>query len=70
MDGLLVEQTRMRAGIARRMLESKQQVPHFYVQTEIDVAPMSAAIAALKVLAPGVRITMTLPLVRVGFCCA
>jgi pyruvate dehydrogenase E2 component (dihydrolipoamide acetyltransferase) len=63
-DGKVLELSRMRTAVGRRMVESKQQVPHFYVQTEIDVAPMSAAIAALKVLAPGVRITMTLPLVR------
>ena len=37
MDGKLIEQTRMRAGIARRMVESKQQAPHFYVQTEVVV---------------------------------
>ena len=37
MDGRLVEQTRMRAAVGRRMVESKQQVPHFYVQTEVAV---------------------------------
>ena len=64
MDGKVLELSRMRTAVGRRMVESKQQVPHFYVQTEIDVGPMSAAIAALKALAPSVRITMTLPLVR------
>ena len=32
-----MKQTRMRVGIGRRMSESKQQIPHFYVQTEIVV---------------------------------
>lgn len=35
MEGLLVEQTKMRAAVAKRMVESKQQAPHFYVQTEV-----------------------------------
>src|SRR5437588_12292794 len=32
----------LRAIIARRMTESKQNVPHFYVTTEIDMAPALA----------------------------
>lgn len=31
--------SRLRQRIATRMVESKQQVPHFYVTTEIDMAP-------------------------------
>ena len=30
----------MRTVIAQRLLESKTQVPHFYLETEIDVAPL------------------------------
>jgi pyruvate dehydrogenase E2 component (dihydrolipoamide acetyltransferase) len=30
----------MRATIARRLLESKTTVPHFYLETEVDVAPL------------------------------
>jgi pyruvate dehydrogenase E2 component (dihydrolipoamide acetyltransferase) len=33
----------MRAAIARRMVQSKQQVPHFYVTTEIEVDGLAAA---------------------------
>jgi pyruvate dehydrogenase E2 component (dihydrolipoamide acetyltransferase) len=34
--------TKLRATIARRMVEAKQTVPHFYVTTEIDMAPAVA----------------------------
>lgn len=34
--------TRLRAAIGRRMVESKQQVPHFYVTHEYDMAPILA----------------------------
>lgn len=34
--------TRLRQAIARRMTESKTTVPHFYVTTEIDMAPALA----------------------------
>lgn len=34
--------TRLRAAIGRRMVESKTTVPHFYVTTEIDMAPALA----------------------------
>jgi pyruvate dehydrogenase E2 component (dihydrolipoamide acetyltransferase) len=36
-DVEIIEVSKLRARIARRMVESKQQVPHFYVTTEIDV---------------------------------
>jgi pyruvate dehydrogenase E2 component (dihydrolipoamide acetyltransferase) len=32
----------MRGAIARRLLESKTQLPHFYVEIEIDAAPLTA----------------------------
>ena len=32
----------MRAAIARRLVESKTQLPHFYVEIEIDAAPLLA----------------------------
>ncbi|MDX2161956.1 MAG: dihydrolipoamide acetyltransferase family protein [bacterium] len=35
-----VEVTRLRATIARRMTESKQYVPHFYVTTDVDVTAL------------------------------
>ena len=61
MEGRLVEQSRMRAGVGRRMVESKQQVPHFYVQTEVQVDALQARLAELK---ERVRVTMTAALVR------
>jgi pyruvate dehydrogenase E2 component (dihydrolipoamide acetyltransferase) len=42
-DGITEEPlTKMRSRIASRMVESKQTVPHFYVTTEIDMAPALA----------------------------
>jgi pyruvate dehydrogenase E2 component (dihydrolipoamide acetyltransferase) len=62
-NGKLVEQTRMRAGIARRMVESKQQAPHFYVQTEVSVDAARDRIEALNAVADAPRVTMTAALV-------
>jgi len=62
-NGRIVEQTRMRAGIARRMVESKQQAPHFYVQTEVAVDPVRERIAALNEDGDAPRVTMTAALV-------
>lgn len=47
LDTELVEVTPMRAAIARRMQASQQEVPHFYVSTEIR---MDAAVAAVDAL--------------------
>ncbi len=44
-DSEAVETTRLRQAIARRMVESKTTVPHFYVTTEVD---MEAALALRK----------------------
>jgi pyruvate dehydrogenase E2 component (dihydrolipoamide acetyltransferase) len=51
----------MRAGVGRRMVESKQQVPHFYVQTEVAVDALRDRLAELK---ERVHVTMTAALVR------
>ncbi|MFQ3670576.1 MAG: dihydrolipoamide acetyltransferase family protein [Verrucomicrobiia bacterium] len=40
--------TNMRKTIARRLLESKTQIPHFYVEYEIDAAPVAALRASLN----------------------
>lgn len=40
--------TNMRKTIARRLLESKTQIPHFYVEYEIDAAPLIALRASLN----------------------
>ena len=42
----------MRQTIARRMVDSKQQAPHFYVTTEIDMAPAMALRGQLNALLP------------------
>jgi pyruvate dehydrogenase E2 component (dihydrolipoamide acetyltransferase) len=62
-DGTLVEFTRMRSAIARRMVKSKQEAPHFYVATEVE---MDAALAETGRLAveSGERVTLTSLLVR------
>lgn len=36
-DVEIIDTSKMRARIASRMIESKQQIPHFYVTTDIDV---------------------------------
>jgi pyruvate dehydrogenase E2 component (dihydrolipoamide acetyltransferase) len=38
----VIERSRLRVAIGRRMTEAKQQVPHFYVTHEYDVAPLLA----------------------------
>jgi pyruvate dehydrogenase E2 component (dihydrolipoamide acetyltransferase) len=43
--GTLVPITRMRKAIARRMVDSKREAPHFYVETEV---PMDAALALTR----------------------
>jgi pyruvate dehydrogenase E2 component (dihydrolipoamide acetyltransferase) len=63
MEGQLVEQTKMRAAIARRMVESKQQAPHFYVQTEVQMDAVRDRLAALNERG-GTHATMTVALVR------
>ena len=62
-DGTLVEPTRMRSAIARRMVKSKQEAPHFYVATEVEV---DAAVAEAERVATesGERVTLTSLLVR------
>lgn len=41
-DVEIIDVAKMRARIAARMVDSKQQVPHFYVTTEIDVEALLA----------------------------
>ena len=63
MDGRLVEQTPMRRAVARRMTDSKQQAPHFYVQTEIAMDALAVLIDEENARGPEVRITATAALV-------
>lgn len=64
MDGRLVQSTPMRSAIARRMTESKQQAPHFYVSTEVRVDAVETLVAAEKARDPSERVTATVALVR------
>ncbi len=60
-----VSQGPMRRAIARRMTESKQQAPHFYLSTEIEMdALMAAADRANHGRAREERVTVTAYLVR------
>ncbi len=38
----------MRGTIARRLLESKTQIPHYYLEVEVDAAPILAARASIN----------------------
>ncbi len=59
------EPTRMQATIARRMVESKTTVPHFYVTVEANVEEAVKMRQQLKETVPGAdRVTMTDMLVR------
>jgi pyruvate dehydrogenase E2 component (dihydrolipoyllysine-residue acetyltransferase) len=46
--GRIVEPTRMRDAIARRMSQSKQQAPHFYVTVTVDMTALMAQRRALN----------------------
>ncbi len=60
-----VSQGPMRRAIARRMTESKQQVPHFYLSTEIEMdALLAAADRANEGRAREDRVTVTAYLLR------
>jgi pyruvate dehydrogenase E2 component (dihydrolipoamide acetyltransferase) len=63
-DGRLVPSTPMRQAIARRMTESKQQAPHFYVSTEIEMDAVTALIADENARDAEVRMTATAALVQ------
>jgi pyruvate dehydrogenase E2 component (dihydrolipoamide acetyltransferase) len=62
-NGKIIEETRMRAAITRRMVESKRQAPHFYVQTEVTVDAVGDRLEALNEAAEAPRVTMTAALV-------
>jgi len=60
-----VEQTSMRRMIARRMSESKQRIPHFYVATEVEMDASLSALSALNAdRTREERVTVTALLVR------
>jgi len=50
----------MRAAIARRMVQSKQQAPHFYVNAELDLEALAAAAERLNAgRDPGAHVSLT-----------
>ena len=60
-----ISQSRMRRAIARRMTESKQQVPHFYLSTDIDMdALLAVAEAVNRGRSREERVTVTAFLLR------
>lgn len=60
-----VTMTPMRAAIARRMVQSKQHAPHFYVSNEIEMdALIGAAERHNAGRDPGARVTLTAYLIR------
>lgn len=44
----IIEVSKMRSRIASRMIESKQQIPHFYVTAVVDVEPLLALRAQIN----------------------
>ncbi|MFL5953304.1 MAG: 2-oxo acid dehydrogenase subunit E2 [Gaiellaceae bacterium] len=59
----LVELSPMRAAIARRMVDSKREAPHFYVQSEVSMAAALDFVARLRSVAPA-PVTVTALLAR------
>lgn len=54
-DSTEIATTRLRQAIARRMVESKTTVPHFYVTSEIDMAPAVALRQQINAMLPEER---------------
>jgi pyruvate dehydrogenase E2 component (dihydrolipoamide acetyltransferase) len=55
-----VKLTPMRAAIARRMVQSKQQAPHFYVSAELEIDALAGAADRLNARRdPGTRTSLT-----------
>ena len=57
--GTVRPQSGVRAATARRMSASKQEVPHFYVQTEVELDALEAAVQRARLEEPRMRVTMT-----------
>lgn len=51
-ESTLIETSRLRKAIARRMTESKAPVPHFYVTTSVDMEPALALRKQINTLLP------------------
>jgi pyruvate dehydrogenase E2 component (dihydrolipoamide acetyltransferase) len=60
-----VAMSRMREAIARRMIQSKQEAPHFYVSTEIELDRLNAAVDRHNAdREPAARATLTAYLIK------
>src|SRR3954451_7747632 len=65
MKGELIKQSKMRSGIARRMTESKQSIPHFYVETEVMLDATLLLLNDINLSAPAEeRVTVTAAVIR------
>lgn len=53
----VVKASQMRKTIARRLTESKQNVPHFYLTVDIDAEPMIAARQQMNALLDGEKVS-------------
>ena len=62
-ERVLVEPSRMRAAIGRRMVASKREAPHFYVSTDVEMDALLGAVEARNA-SGGERVTVTACLVR------
>jgi pyruvate dehydrogenase E2 component (dihydrolipoamide acetyltransferase) len=62
--GRLIEQSRRRAAVGRQMTASKQNVPHFYVSTEIVMDDVLGAVRRLAAEEGAPRVSVTACLVR------
>lgn len=60
----LVRVSPMRAAIARRMQASKQEVPHFYLSTEIRMDAALSAVESLNGMRDAPRVSLSAVLVR------
>jgi pyruvate dehydrogenase E2 component (dihydrolipoamide acetyltransferase) len=63
MQGEVVAQSKLQRAVAQQMQRSKQQVPHFYVQTEIVMDPVLAELERRNEAGPPATITLTAALV-------
>lgn len=63
-DRRLIELSPMRAAIGRRMAESMQKAPHFYVDTEVEMGQALTAVRRLRTTDQDARVTVTALLAR------
>jgi pyruvate dehydrogenase E2 component (dihydrolipoamide acetyltransferase) len=62
--GRPVEFSRARKAVARRMVDSKRDAPHFYTSTELEMDAAVSHVETVSASAEGVRVTITAILIR------